>query len=153
MANLENPITTQEELDAIIGERLRRDREKTAKQYEGYISPADMDARIKDLTDKLTEYKGQLTDYKGQLDAKDKELKSYEAASVKSRIADEVGLDRRLIGRLSGGTEEEIRKDAEALKGLFDRSAPVAPLASTEAPQGDAKEAALRGMLKSIKGV
>ena len=146
MANLENPITTQEELDAIIGERLRRDREKTAKQYEGYISPADLDARIKDLTDKLT-------DYKGKLDAKDKELKSYEAASVKSRIADEVGLDRRLIGRLSGGTEEEIRKDAETLKGLFDRSAPVAPLASTEAPQGDAKEAALRGMLKSIKGV
>lgn len=145
MATLENPITTQEELDAIIGERLRRDREKTAKQFEGYVSPADLDARIKDLTDKLTEYKGQLT-------AKDAELKTYAAAAVKSRIADEVGLDRRLIGRLQDGSEEDIRKDAEILKSLFDRSAPVAPLASTEVSQGDPKEAALRGMLKSIKG-
>lgn len=35
-------IETQEEFDARISERLKRDRESFAKKYEGYISPEDL---------------------------------------------------------------------------------------------------------------
>jgi len=36
MADLENPITTQEDLDAIISERLKRKDEQMAKKYADY---------------------------------------------------------------------------------------------------------------------
>lgn len=35
------PITTQEQLDGIITERLKRDREAQSKKYDGWISPED----------------------------------------------------------------------------------------------------------------
>lgn len=35
------PIETQEELDNIIKDRLKRERESTQKRYEGWISPED----------------------------------------------------------------------------------------------------------------
>lgn len=151
MGTLEKPITTQEELDAVIGDRLKRDREVQAKKYEGFISP-DAFAQAKGTYEtQAKDLATQLEGFKAQLAEKDKAIKQYEAASVKSRIADEIGLDRRLLNRLGGETEEEIRKDAQALKALFDQAAPVAPLASTEQPAGDAATAALKTMLNSMK--
>ena len=35
------PITTQEEFDKAIGERLKRERETVKKEYAGYLSPDD----------------------------------------------------------------------------------------------------------------
>ena len=53
-------IETQEQLDAILGERLRRERETAAKKYEGWSSPDDIqkltDDYIKEI-DKITEKK------------------------------------------------------------------------------------------------
>ena len=34
-------IETQEQLDAVIGERIKREKETIGKKYEGYISPDD----------------------------------------------------------------------------------------------------------------
>lgn len=42
------PITTQEEFDAAVKERLKRAEEKYSKKYEGYISPDEMDKTKKD---------------------------------------------------------------------------------------------------------
>jgi hypothetical protein len=106
------PITTQEQLDSIITERLKRDREARAKEFEGWVSPEDHQAALDTLAHELEKQKTA----NETLAAANKQ---YETASVKSRIADEVGLDRRLINRLNGETEEEIRKDAEGLKSLF----------------------------------
>ena len=36
------PIETQEQLDSIIGERIKEIREKAEKKYEGYLSPEEV---------------------------------------------------------------------------------------------------------------
>ena len=51
-------ITTQEELDSIIKDRLKRDREAQTKKYEGWISPEDHQKAMQVLHDEmvLTQY-------------------------------------------------------------------------------------------------
>jgi hypothetical protein len=41
-------ITTQEELDNIIKDRLKRDREAQSKKFEGWISPEDHQKALDD---------------------------------------------------------------------------------------------------------
>ena len=81
------PIMTQEALDAIISDRLKREREKTAEKY------ADYDA----VKAKVGEYEKQLNGMNKQLETlseKEKEIESlkaanqkYETDSVKTRLA------------------------------------------------------------------
>ena len=146
-------ITTQEELDSIIKDRLKRDREAQTKKFDGWISPEDHQ-KASDEANKA------LNDSKAAHDGDDKtiadltaKLQDYETASLKSRIAHEVGLSYEWIGRISGTDEKSIRADAEALKNLVGSQATPAPLPprSTETPPADAKAAALKGMLSGLK--
>lgn len=111
-------IETQEALDAIIKNRLERNTrsvtEEVTKKYEGYISPDELKKhtdQITALTEKLKESETKIAD----LTAKNS---AYEAASVKAKIAQEAGLPIELASRLSGSTEEELKKDAQALAEL-----------------------------------
>ena len=49
-------ITTQEELDNIIKDRLKRDREAQAKKYEGWISPEDHQKAVGEATKALNDW-------------------------------------------------------------------------------------------------
>lgn len=138
MAEAFTPITTQEQLDAIITERLKRDREAQKKKFEGWLSPEDVakaNKALQDTVDKLTE---EAETARTTIAGHEASIKRYQAAELRSKIADEVGLDRRLVGRLSGETEDDLRKDAQGLKELFGaQTAPtVDPMASTE-PSGN----------------
>lgn len=159
MGLLENPITTQEELDALIGERLKRDREAQAKKYAGWLSPekaaeASKDARdqIEDLTSQLEEQAKKHADYDQQIQALQAQNHKYETDSVKRKIAHEIGLEWGLADRLSGETEEEIRKDAESLKAIVgSKKAP--PLRTYEADKGEkSSEAAWKDVLSQLRG-
>lgn len=144
MAEFE-PITTQEQLDSIIGDRLKRDRETRAKKYEGWVSPEDHQSALDTLTRDLDAQKAA----NAQLTAANRQ---YQAASVKSRIADEIGLDRRLVGRLNGETEDDIRKDAQALKEIFHAAKAPAPLGDPEPPIPNQQTAGLKKILAGLKG-
>ena len=146
------PIETQEELDNIIKERLKRERESTQKRYEGWISPEDhqkaLDASNKAFDDfkKAHESDEQTI---ADLTAKNK---AYETATLKSRIAREVGLSYEWIDRIGGEDEESIRKDAESLKKLVGAGAQPIPTKNTEAGEDvDSGKAALRKVLNGIK--
>ena len=146
------PIETQEELDNIIKDRLKRERESTQKRYEGWISPEDhqkaLDASNKAFDDfkKAHESDEQTI---ADLTAKNK---AYETASLKSRIAHEVGLSYEWIDRIGGEDEESIRKDAESLKKLVGAGAQPIPTKNTEAGEDvDSGKAALRKVLNGIK--
>lgn len=146
------PIETQEELDNIIKERLKRERESTQKRYEGWISPEDhqkaLDASNKAFDDfkKAHESDEQTI---ADLTAKNK---AYETATLKSRIAHEVGLSYEWIDRIGGEDEESIRKDAESLKKLVGAGAQPIPTKNTEAGEDvDSGKAALRKVLNGIK--
>ena len=143
------PIETQEALDAIIRERLERQKKnvtaEVAKQYEGYLSPDDVKKhtdQIAALTEKLKESDTKIAD----LTAKNS---AYEIASVKTKIAHEVGLPYELAERLSGTTEEEIRKDADALS-KFAMHPQATPSFSPETPPGASSDAAFRALAHDL---
>ena len=132
------PIMTQEALDAIISDRLKREREKTAEKY------ADYDA----VKAKVGEYEKQLNGLNKQLETlgeKEKEIESlkaanqkYETDSVKTRLAHEAGLPY-------GSSIADFQTFTKSF-------APVAPLASSEpkqTPEG-AKMNALKRLNESL---
>ncbi|WP_102343773.1 phage scaffold protein [Galactobacillus timonensis] len=144
MAENFTPITTQEEFESAIKERIGRE----AKKYEGYTSPADLekikkdyDSQIASLTKDAEAKAKKYADYDKQLSERDAKIKGYESDSVKTRIAHEVGLPYELSGRLSGDTEDDIRKDAESLVGLIGKGHQTAPLASSETTEDKVKTA------------
>lgn len=162
--NLETPITTSEQLDSIVSERtnsiVQTRLEREAKKYASYTSPEDLktmqekyDKQIGDLNVALSAANDKAAKYDADIAERDAKIKSYETASVKTRIAHEMGLPYELHSRLNGGTEEEIRKDAEALAKYFKASNP-APMASAEpkVKETDSKTAAYKEMLRQMKG-
>lgn len=131
------PIMTQEDFDAAISERLKREHAK----YSDYDT-----------------IKSDLGTLRVQLSAKDAEIstlqgkvKGYETDSVKTRIALETGLPLDLRTRLTGETEEEIRADANKLAKLFVQQKDPAPLRDTEPPVADEKTAAYKSLLNNLK--
>lgn len=145
-------IETQEQLDAIIGRRLEREREITQKEYENFLSPEDVTKKYEgylspeDVTKKYKDYLSP-----EEVAKKDAQIKAYETDSAKTRIAHESGLSYEAIAFLKGDDEETIRKSAEALKHLVGNTV-VAPLASTESSVEDKKTEALKNTLKRLKG-
>lgn len=149
------PITTQEEFDRAIVDRLKRERDTLAKKY------ADYD----EIRERTTSYEKQLGELKSQLDETTKKsstydqtiaeltgkVSSYEMASLKARIAHEKGIPYELAGRLTGDNEKALREDAETLSKLVAAKPMAPPLKSTE-PEGDGKDAAYKKILNNIKG-
>lgn len=145
-------IETQEQLEEVLKDRLKRERETVKKDYEGYLSP----------TAAAEKYKGYLSPddaaakYKDHLSPEEaaklrNQIKGYETDSVKTRIAHEAGLSYDAVSFLKGEDEDSIRKSAEMLKGLIGENN-IAPLASTESAIGNAQEAAYKNTLKGLKG-
>ena len=153
------PIETQEQLDAVIGERIKRERETSAKKYEGYLSPddfksktADYEKQIGDLTNALKEANDKAANHEKEIADRDTKIKAYETASVKSRVAHEIGLSYDAIDFLKGDDEDSIRKSAESLKSLVGSNKQTAPLANPEGSSGPDEDAVLRKTLRSLKG-
>lgn len=149
-------ITTQEQFDGIIKERLKRDREAQAKRYEGWISPEDHQKALNDVTKAFDDFKAAHAGDEqtiADLTAKNKE---YETAALKNRIAHEVGLSYEWISRISGDDEDAIRADAESLKELVGtKNAPPLPMKSTETESVSNRNAQFRSLLNglNLKGV
>lgn len=153
--DLETAITTQEQLDEVIKDRLARE----AKKFEGYTSPKELEAlkaryekQIGDLNGALASAGEKAKSHDAEIAERDAKIRGYETDSVKTRIAHEEGLPYELHGRLSGETEEDIRKDAQSLAKLM-KAQPAAPLASPEKPlsREDTKAAAYKQLLGGLK--
>lgn len=154
-------IETQEQLDAIIGERVARaekkGEEKALQQYSDYD---DLKKQLEKQTAKVEELNSQLTAQTETASTSAKELEDlkakvhkYETDSVKTRIAHEMGLPYDLASRLSGEDEESIRADAKALAEVVGKNKPSAPLGNPEpVAKGDDRDSALREMLTGMKG-
>lgn len=160
-------IETQEQFDAAIGERIRRERESVTKQYDGYLSPEDVakkyegylspedaakqkkdyEEKITGLTKDLETEKGKVSNYTKQVAEKDEKIKGYESFSAKTRIAHEKGLSYEAIEFLKGDDEESIRKSADALSSIVG-SGNVAPLASPDNAGADNQE--MKNLLKGL---
>jgi len=146
------PIESQEELDNIIKDRLKRERESTQKKYEGWISPDDHQKALDEANKALDDYKKAHEGDEQTIADLSAKNKAYETASLKSRVAHEVGLSYEWIGRISGDDEESIRKDAESLKKLVGNGAQPLPTKNTESGENvDPSAASIRSVLNGIK--
>lgn len=146
------PIETQEDLDRVISDRLKRAQEK----YKDYLSPDQVAEKYKEyLSPEQVEEK-----YKGYLspeDAakKDAQIKKYETDSAKTRIARAAGLPEELADRLSGEDEDSLKKDAESLAKIFgSRGGRKTPPLKEEDGDGaeGTRRAAYKAMLSNLKG-
>lgn len=149
------PITTQDELDKVLAERLKRERETVRKEYAGYLSPEEAAKKYAGYLspdDEKKKYAGYLSPEEAA--KKDAQIKAYETDSVKTRIARETGIPFELAGRLAGEDEASIKKDAEALAKILGggKGGKVPPLRSTEPDGAEAEDAAYKAMLDNLKG-
>ena len=151
------PITTQEEFDAAIGDRIKRERESMAKKYGDYDDlkkrVAEQETQIGDLTKERDDNAKKYAGYDKTVADLQAQVKGYETSSVKMRIAHETGIPYEMAGRLSGETEEDIRKDAAILARFVTKGKYTAPLKG-DGPDGESAErASMRQMLQNLKGV
>lgn len=122
-------ITSQEQLDAVIGDRLKRSEEKWQKKYEGYISPDDFNAKTSDLQKQLTDATNALdgaskkiATHEKEIAERDSKIKGYEVSALKHRIAHDNGLSYDAVDFLQGEDEESIKASADKFKTLMGKS-------------------------------
>ena len=149
------PITTQDDFDKAIGERLKRERETVRKEYAGYLSPDEIAKKYENYLspeDEKKKYEGYLSPEEAA--KKDAQIRAYETDSVKTRVAREAGIPPELASRLSGDDEAAIKKDAESLAKILNAGGRgnVPPLKSTEPDGASAEDAAYKAMLNDLKG-
>lgn len=148
-------IETQEQLDAVIKERLARAEKNIRKEYEDYEA----------LKKTNTDYERQITELTSQLKAKEEvlsgndntvkelqsKIKKYEMDSVKTRIAHEVGIPYELAEKLTGDDEDAIRADAQTMANYI-KPKTVAPIGGAEPiDNADPHKSAMQNLLKNIE--
>lgn len=149
------PITTQEDFDRAISDRIKRERETLEKKYSDYAELkertaaydkqlGELKASLEDSTKKASEHEKTVADLTGK-------ITSYELTSLKTRIAHELGIPYELAGRLTGNDEKALRADAETLSKLVSTGKSTPPLKSTEPPAGE-KDAEYKKLLNQLKG-
>jgi len=132
-------IETQEQLDKVIGERIRRAEEKAAEKYSDYEAiKTQNEEYVKQIAQLQEATKGN----QGTINELKAQVQNYESSSLKTKIALEIGLPYQMAGRLSGSNEEEIRADAETMAKLIGNQKPVAPIGSSEPVVTNPKDAA-----------
>lgn len=138
MAEEFEPVTTQEQLDKIVNAKLEENTNAVTKQFEGYVSPADMAEKVKGYETTIADLMA-----KG---------KAAEQSLFRVRAAQEYGLPAELSDRLSGEDEKSIRADAEKMSKYF-KAAHNAPDFRAEGdPSKNSAENALRRTLEKLKG-
>ena len=134
---------TQEEVNQLVGKARLEGKEIGRKEFDGWISPEDLQKQTEELSTQLTGLNDQiksLTEDKEnlqtQLTEKDGTIAKYEIDSVKTKIAGEYGLSLDATKFLQGDDEDAIRQSAESLKNLVGTQK-AQPAFNPEAPKED----------------
>ena len=114
------PIETQEAFDAAVQERV----DNAVKQFENWLSP-----------EKANEFQAQIN--------------GLQTENLRLKIAQETGLPSELAARLTGTTEEEIRKDAELLSKFSNRHE-TPSFTPEKPPAANPEKAAFTEMLQNL---
>lgn len=138
------PITTQEQFDSIIKDRINRLNEKHQKEIsemaEKYADYEDLKKGALSYNKTVDELNAKVSGYEAQLKEKDEKISAYELHSVKQQIALDAGIPLALADKLSGSNEEELRKDAENMASFVvkepNRVAPMSQETANKAVDG-----------------
>ena len=151
MSETFTPIETQEDFDKAISKRLERERNTVRKEFEGFLSPEDVQIQYKDYLspEQVQEkYKDYLSPE--EIAKKDAEINGYKLKSKRIEVALSEGIPYELAGKISGETDEDMKKDAQLLAGFLKKGNPY--LAYNPEPDGggDSKNAAMKKMLNDL---
>lgn len=135
-------IENQEDFDAAIKKRLEQKGREVEKEittkYEGYLSPADVQAlkdahenAIADIKKQLEELTAKAADHTKEVEEITARAARAESSLLKNRIAHENGVPLELADRLIGDNEDALKADAEKVAGFL-KPAAAAPLRTTE---------------------
>lgn len=119
------------------------------------VKPEDYDdikidnKTLKDTVATLEETLKGFEGFEDKLIEKDNKIKEYEIKNLKYRIANENGIPLELASKLSGETEEDLKKDAETLSSFITKKQTL-PLRTTE-PKVDDETAPYKEMLNKLK--
>lgn len=118
-----NPINSQEELDAIIKNRIERERKTTAEKYADYEdlknASANYESKLAEMAKALEEANATIAGHSAVVEELNTKITGYETKATKIRIAKEAGLDIDFADRITGATDEEMKADAELLAKAF----------------------------------
>ena len=146
------PITTQEEFDAAIKERLSREKAKYSDYDQLKSQVTELETENVGLKSTIEANNQSKADANKQIEEMQNQISNYETASLRTRVALQYGLPYDLADRLQGTDEESFKADAERLAGYMKRAQPVYPLGTKEPSSIDDKDAALKGMLHKMRG-
>lgn len=147
MSNEFKTIETQEQLNEIIGERLRKAEEKAetkaAEKFQGWTSPEELEkikASFNDEIKKLNEAISATDTLRAEKEQAIAERDQSRADLAKTRIAVEAGIGLKHVGRIQGANEEEWKADAEILAKDFAKNS-AAPIGGAEPVMTDSTNA------------
>lgn len=148
------PIETQDQLNAVIGERISKAEQKYAQERDDLKKQNDAYAKqLADLQEQLKKQDETMKGRQAEVDALTAKVQNFESSSLKTRIALETGLPYKMAERLTGTTEEEVRADAEMMVKLMGAQTPAAPIGTNDPViTTDSKDAALKKLAAQLGG-
>lgn len=141
------PITTQEEFDERIKERLGRERKKIEEKYSDYD----------DIRSQLDTANGQIeslkTSHDEEVNGLNAKIKSYEMNDLRRKVAHEAGIPYELADRLTGDDEAAMKADAEMLAKHIAKNDFVPPMPDLDngGKDKDDEDESYKKMLKKVR--
>lgn len=90
------------------------------------------EAQVGELQNNVTKLSEEKASWEGQQEKLNQQIKGYEMAALKAKVAHEAGLPYELASRLTGQDEKTLKSDAAALAGFIKPVMPAQPLRTTE---------------------
>nr|DAN04159.1 MAG TPA: protein of unknown function (DUF4355) [Caudoviricetes sp.] len=147
-------ITTQEEFDKAIAERLKRQKESIFKEFEDYEQIKkerdNLQNELIELKKTSETYVAEKENHSKELEELNNKIKDYELNNMRMKIAIENNIPYSLADRLKGDDEESLANDAKSLAEFVSKNKNVAPLKSTE-PKVDVKNASYKKLLENLE--
>nr|DAO67229.1 MAG TPA: Major head protein [Caudoviricetes sp.] len=149
----ENTTFTQEELNKIVSERIKRAQAKT-EELENRVKELEEEragllSTIEANNQLLIEKDGLISAKEAEFAELQKVSDKYKASQLKAQIAVRNGLPYDLAERLQGSDEESLQADAERLSAFVKQKQVVAPMKSNE-PEVDSSTASMRQVLQQL---
>ena len=126
------PITTQEEFDAAIKERLSREKAKYSDYDQLKSRVTELETENVGLKSTIEATNQSKADTDKQLEELQSKLAGYETASLRTRVALQHGLPYDLADRLQGTDEDSFKADAERLASFVKPTEHFAPMRTLE---------------------
>ena len=117
------PITSQEQLNKIIQERVNREKKKS-EEVTNQLST--LSKQIEDLTGKYQKTEQESKDLAEKCKTLQAENEKYAKNALKQKVATENNLPANAVEFLQGDTDEELTQSAAKLRSLLSPQQPIA---------------------------